>query len=459
MTQQAPYSEEAERGVLGACLTNPGAFYAVSAFLKADMFFLVRHAYIWQAMSAIAERHEPLDYTLLIAELKATNRLQDIGGAAYLTQLVDSGDSTHAEIYGRLIERAYVRRRMLEAVDQIRKAALDETQPLEAAIERATSELYMATNQSLTIDDSHIKTALHEYWDTVDSLVNGGKRGGLPTGIQSVDELLGGFYRGEVAYIGAPAGFGKTSLLTTIARNVARLNCAVVFFTVEMDRQEIARRFVVNETGIPVRVLKDGSLSQQQLQLFAQGMTQLSTLPIHIVCENTLTPLVIHRHLRRIAHETAIDLVIVDGLWLMKSHKQFKGDSARNQEVNSITEDVAAIAKSMGQRFLIAHQFNQDAKNRSNKRPQMGDFAESVGVQRNAHVLLGLYREQYYDPQSLEDRTELIALKNRDGDYGTAYMRYDARFGRYASSETVTYEQAVKIYDSHGERVVPQVQQ
>jgi replicative DNA helicase len=211
LIQQAPYSQEAEEAVLGAVMINPESFLAVASFLTADDFFILRHGYIWEAMTRIVERNDRLDTLTVQEELRAHGRLNDIGGPAYLMQLINNTPtSVHAEVYGRLVERAALRRRLLTAADEIKSLAMDETLTTENVTSEAESRLFRVTERNLRRDIIPMREAVIEYYDKIEHLMQHQDEPlGLPTGFRDMDELLGGLQRSDLLVFAGRPGMGK----------------------------------------------------------------------------------------------------------------------------------------------------------------------------------------------------------------------------------------------------------
>ena len=439
LTGQVPYSQEAEEAVIGAVLISPDAFYNVAEFLDADDFYILRHAYIWDALIALEARSETIDYLTVQVELENRARLAEIGGPAYLTQLINSvPTSYHAEVYGRLVERAAIRRRFLLAADEIKSAALD----LELTIEQVTNEAEQRVfnvsdrhKQSLNSNDDTLHAVLERYWTHVETLVDAERGLGIPSGLNTVDELLGGFRRKEIAVLAGPPGLGKTSFLTTVAINAARLGARVVFFSAEMTADDISGRFISGETGIPSQLLKTGPLTRHMFERFIEASARLAELPIDLIDEfRSPTPLQLQRRLRRLARTRPIDLVICDGLYRMTSQRKGK-DEQRNMDLKYVMEDLDTLVRQFNVPLFITHQFNRGTGSGKDKRPKMQDLKDSSAVEEIAQVILGMYRPSYYKQTSLRDDTELIVLKNREGDYGTVKLKYSKSFSKYSDGD------------------------
>ncbi|GIL11670.1 MAG: hypothetical protein BroJett038_03900 [Chloroflexota bacterium] len=210
-SQPAPYSQEAEEATIGAIITFPPAYFGVAAFLQADDFFLLRHRYIWQAMQRLVERDEPIEYVTLSKELDDLGKLDEIGGPAYLTHLINSAPSAmHAEVYGRLVERAATRRRLMAASDQIKALALNEELAIEQVIADAEARLFDVTERQLTKEMVPMREAISAYYDRIEHLMRYQDEAlGLPTGFKDLDKLLGGLQKSDLIIFAGRPGMGK----------------------------------------------------------------------------------------------------------------------------------------------------------------------------------------------------------------------------------------------------------
>lgn len=208
---QTPYSQEAEEATIGAILVNPVAYFSVAAFLNAEDFFILRHRYIWESLTRLHERGEPIDYLTVTQELKDTGRLAEIGGPAYLTQLINSTPtSVHAEVYGRLIERAATRRRLMAASDEIKALALNEELTVEQVIADSESRLFNVTERKLSKELIPMRDAVSDYFDRIEYLMaNRNAPLGVPSGFKDLDKLLGGFQKSDLIIFAGRPGMGK----------------------------------------------------------------------------------------------------------------------------------------------------------------------------------------------------------------------------------------------------------
>lgn len=375
--QAIPFSPEAEEAVLGAILTNPNAYFSVAAFLNQDDFFLLRHQWIWQAIQRIIERNEDFDYLTVGQELNDLGRLDEIGGIPYLMRLINNTPtSVHAEVYGRLVERASVRRRLLKAAEEIKAVALDEELGIERVIEEAESRLFNVTESQNQRDLLPIRDAISEYFDRIEFLMeNRDQALGLPTGFRAVDTLLGGLQRSDLLIFAGRPGMGKTSFMLSVVLNAARFGGRIAIFTMEMGVEQIIQRLVSMETGINMQMLRLGQISQQEESRLVEAMGRLSKFQVYIDDTPALTPLQMRTKMRRMAREVGVDLIIVDYMQLMNAGGIYENN--RVQEISYISRSLKELARELNVPVMSAAQLSRAVEQRQDKRPQLSDLRES----------------------------------------------------------------------------------
>lgn len=387
-TQNAPYSQEAEEALLGALLLNPQSFLNIASFLNVEDFFLLRHAQIWRALERLHERGERMDYITVSDELRAIGVFDEIGGQAYLTQLVNNTPSSvHAEVYGRLVERASVRRRLLVASDEIRRLAMDEELQLDKVISEAESTLFSVSDTQLKREFVPLWQAVSEYYDQMEYLLqNDGGSVGIPTGFRALDGLLGGFQKSDLIVFAGRPGMGKTSFLLTVALNVARIGGRVALFTMEMGVEQMVQRLIAMETGINMQKLRLAQLTPRENARFTEAVGRISNLPIFIDDTPALTPIEMRTKCRRLRHEAGLDLIIVDYMQLMSAGKLHENN--RVQEISYISRSLKELAREMNVTLLSAAQLSRAVEQRQDKRPLLSDLRESGCLAGDTQVYL-----------------------------------------------------------------------
>lgn len=439
--QQAPYSQEAEEAVIGAVMINPDAFLGVASFLNAEDFYILRHTYIWEALTRISERNEKADFVTVQEELRQMSRLNDIGGPAYLLQLINNTPtSVHAEVYGRLVERAAIRRRLMTAADEIKALALEEDLPIEKVTSESETRLFGVTERNLRRDLVPMREAVNDYFDHIEHLMqHPDEPMGLPTGFRDVDELLGGLQRSDLLIFAGRPGMGKTSFLLSVALNAAKLGARIAIFTMEMGNEQIVQRFISMETGINTQKLRTGQLNQQEWSRFVQATGRLANLRVFIDDTPAMTPIQMRTKCRRLMHEHGLDLVIVDYMQLMNSGGGYENN--RVQEISFISRSLKELARELNVPLFSAAQLSRAVEQRQDKRPLLSDLRESGSIEQDADIVAFLYRDAVYNEATeFPNRADIIIAKHRNGPTGTISLHFEKSLTKFADARTQTID-------------------
>jgi replicative DNA helicase len=435
LNQYIPYSQEAEEAVIGAVLINPGTFYSVAAFLNAEDFFILRHQYIWQALVRLIERSDEINYVTIVQEIKNTDKLDEIGGPAYITQLINNTPtSIHAEVYGRLVERAAIRRRLLSAADRIKLLALDEELTVERVMDEAETELFGVSERQLSKELIPMREAISQYYDYVEGLMqNSGEPLGLPTGFKDLDKLLGGLQRSDLLVFAGRPGMGKTSFLLSMALNAARLGRRIAIFTMEMGVDQIVQRMVSMEAAINSQKLRLGQLTPQEWARFVQVAGNLSNLRIYIDDTPAMTPLQMRSKCFRLSREHGIDLVIVDYMQLMNAGGSYENN--RVQEISLISRSMKELARELNVPILSAAQLSRAVEQRQDKRPVLSDLRESGAIEQDSDIVIFLYRDEVYNEATeFPNQAEIIVAKHRNGPTGTISLYFEKTLTKFLNA-------------------------
>jgi replicative DNA helicase len=375
--QLAPHSVEAEEAVLGSVLINPDALFEVASFLQPDDFFIVRNGWVWEAILRLQERNEQIDYVTVVEELRQQERLEEIGGAAYITYLINhTPSSIYTETYGRIVERAAIRRRMLSAASDIARLAHEEDADINEITDQAEATLFAVTERQLRKELVPIRTAIADYFDRIEFLYSHQAESlGVPTGFNDLDQLLGGLQKSDLVIVAGRPGMGKTSWLLSAALNAARAGARVAIFSMEMSTEQIVQRLVSSETGIGTHSLRLGKLDDREWALFVEATGNLGKLRIYLDDTPALSPLQLRAKCRRLFSEHGLDLIMVDYLQLMIAGTGRSEN--RVQEISFITRNMKQIAREMNVPVLAAAQLSRAVEQRQDKRPQLSDLRES----------------------------------------------------------------------------------
>ena len=430
---QLPMSLEAEEALLGAVLLEPKAYLSIAAFLSEDDFFLKRHEYIWNAFSRLQERNDAIDYVTLTRELQAMSVLDEIGGQAYLTSLVNKTPSAvHAEVYGEMVSRTSTRRKMLIAADTIRQTALDEELPIDKVISEAEQALFNVSNSQIKREFVPIWEAVSDYYDEIEKLLEmGAGTVGIPTGFKGLDGLLGGFQKSDLVVFAGRPGMGKTSWILTVAMQAARRGARVAIFTMEMGVEQMVQRLLSMETGIKIGQLRTANINPREQTRLTEAIGRISNLPLFIDDTPSITPIEMRTKCRRLQHEYGLDMVMVDYMQLMSAGKAYENN--RVQEISYISRALKELARELNVCVLSTAQLSRAVEQRQDKRPQLSDLRESGSIEQDADAVMFLYRDQYYNPDATEfpNLAEVDLAKHRHGPPGKVELFFDGAVTKF----------------------------
>jgi replicative DNA helicase len=432
-----PNNVEAEEAVLGSLLIDPEALFRVSPFLKPDDFYIRKNSWIYESILRLHERREPVDFVTLCDELERQDRLEEIGGAAYVTHLINAVPSAiHIEAYGHIVEQDAIRRRLIDAASRIAQLAYQEDQEIDQTVDRAEQALFSVSERRITRDLAPVQEVIRRYYDRIEYLYDHRDEAlGVPTGFVDLDRLLGGLQRSDLILIAARPSVGKTSLGISIARHAAGLGQHVAIFSLEMSSEQVVQRMVSAETGIDAQRLRLGELREREWPLFVQATGRLSDMPLYIDDTPSISVLQMRTKARRLHAEHGIDLILVDYLQLMTA-----GDmrsESRVQEVSYISRSLKGLARELDVPLVAISQLSRAVEQRSEKRPILADLRASGSLEQDADIVMFIYRDEMYNPDTDQPNiAEVIVAKHRNGPTGVVQLFFRDRLAQFLDAET-----------------------
>jgi replicative DNA helicase len=439
----APQAVEAEQSVLGSILIDDDAILKIADFLKPVDFYRAQHGDIYEAMLALHGQREPIDLITLGDELRRRDRLETVGGPAYLTQLMNTvPTAVHVEHYGRIVERKAVLRNIIGAAGRIAAVGYEEANDAEAAIDRAESILFEVSQRRTDGGFISLATLLGDAYERLAFLhEHRGQILGVPSGLSQLDALLGGFQPSDLIILAARPSVGKTSLALNIAQHAAmREGKKVAVFSLEMSKEQLALRLLSAESGINPRPLQTGFLEETDWAKIAHVMNDMAGAPLWIDDTAALTVMELRTKARRLELEQrGIDLLIVDYLQLMQAATPTK-DGNRVQEVSEISRGLKMLARELKIPVIALSQLSRNVEQRGSAEPRLSDLRESGSLEQDSDVVIFLYRD---GDQSTEAEVELVkakVAKHRNGPIGEVPLQFrksNTRFYTLAAREEV----------------------
>lgn len=439
--QVVPQSREAEEAVLGSIMINPEAYYDVAEFLQGADFYIHRHRWIWDTFVRLHESRTPIDILTVTEELDQQGQLAEVGGAAYLTALINNVPSSlHAIAYGRIVEQTAVRRNMLEAANKIAKLAYDEETGIETVMDDAEKAVFGVSERRMTRDLEPIQEVLSNYYDRIGELAaRPDDIHGVPTGFIDLDKLLAGLQPSDLLIVAGRPGMGKTGFALSVAKNAAQIHKKhVAIFSLEMSNEQLVQRLISQETGIDSQRLRTGKLHEDEWPLFTHAIEVMSDTRIFLDDTPAITPLQLRTKCRRLHLEYRLDLIIVDYLQLMSGDTR---NDNRVQEVSYISRNLKVLARELNVPVLAAAQLSRAVEQRTDKRPVLSDLRESGSLEQDADIVMFIYRPEVYEEDpTKENIAEVIVAKHRNGPTGNIQLFFRKNLAKFENATTLHYD-------------------
>jgi len=391
---ELPHNIEAEKATLGSILLNREAIVAVAPWLLPSYFYMERHAQLYEAMLACYNARIPPDTRTVSEELRRRNQLDAVGGIMYLSALVDTvPTSYHVEYYARIIERTALLRQLISAGGKIAALGYNEQDELEDTLDKAEQTLFDVSQRRSTQDFVPISQVIDSYYEQINYLQeHRGEVVGVPTGFRDLDEITGGLQQSDLIILAARPSVGKTSLVLSLAYNVAtRHQRTVGIFSLEMSRDQLVQRLISMDTRIDTHRLRTGHVGEAELQVVMDSMGRLAAVPIYIEDTPGLSIMEVRSKARRLQSQAGVDLIIIDYLQLMAGRRT----ENRVQEVSEISRGLKALARELNVPVIALSQLSRAVEGRTSHVPMLSDLRESGCLAGDTLVYLpdeGIYQ-------------------------------------------------------------------
>lgn len=430
-----PQNVDAEMSLLGAVLIDEEVLADVSETVDARDFYDKRHADIYDAMMRLFEHRKPVDLLTLTDELKKKGLLEDIGGSKYLTELTNYvPTAAHAVTYAEMVSQKAVRRRLIRASSDITELGYNEESSIEELLGMAEAELFAVSDQNLKQDLASLESILLESFDRLEELHrNKSQLRGVKTGYRDLDNMTAGLQPSDLIILAARPAMGKTTLVTNLAYNVATINKkSVLFYSLEMSKEQLVDRMLSDVSGVDSWNIRTGNLSDEDFAKLSEASGEMAEAPIYIDDTPGLTVLEIRTKARRAAHQAPLGLIVIDYLQLIQGSG--RSDGNRVQEVSEISRGLKLLARELNVPVIALSQLSRTVESRTPQVPQLSDLRESGSIEQDADIVMFIYREAYYNPDTdRENITDLILAKHRNGPTGKVELYFHPERLRFMS--------------------------
>lgn len=432
-----PQNLEAEQSVLGAILLDNMAMAKAMEVITEEDFYRGAHRKIFTAMLDLSESGEAIDQITLTEHLKRKGELEAVGGAAYLAELVATvPSSANVRYHSKIVRDKALLRSLIGTSHDIISRGYEESSSVDELLEHAERSVFSIAEGKLGRSFIELKQIIKESLDLVDALSKRKERiTGIPTGFYDFDELTAGLQPSDLVVIAGRPSMGKTSLALGMAQHAAVHHKKVVgVFSLEMSKAQLVLRMLSSEAHVDSHALRTGRLQKEDWWRLAEAAGRLEQAPIFIDDSGAVTVQQMRGKARRLKREHGLDLLIVDYLQLMQGRSDVE---SRQQEISDISRSLKALAKELNVPVIALSQLSRKVEDRKPPIPMLADLRESGAIEQDADLVVFIYREDQYDPNSEKKGiAEIMVRKHRNGPTRDIQLFFHDRFAKFENLET-----------------------
>ena len=441
-----PHNPEAEEAVIGSLLIDGECFSRVAPVLQPGDFYRERNQLCFAAAMALSQRDQAIDQLTLAGELARTEKLDEVGGMAYLSHLVSiTPTSAHSEEYAEIVSRTSTMRKLIDAAAQISALGYNDTDDVEGTLRQAEDALFAIRGAGQARGFIPLRQIYDEYLQgragAVEALTD--TAGPVMSGYTDLDELLGGVQRSDMVILGARPSLGKSTLALNICLNAARNGSSAGIFSLEMSREQLAMRILSSEAEVDSHRLRLDLTTFAEQQRIIDSIGQLSDLPVYIDDTPYQSMVEMRSKARRLSLEQGLDLLVVDYLQLVQGQgRGYAGN--RVQEISEISRSLKAMARDLNIALVACSQLSRLVENRPSHRPLLSDLRDSGSIEQDADVVMFIHREDLYTTEEEWEQqrpgqpyprniADIIVAKHRNGPTGSIQLEFRDNLVRFDS--------------------------
>ncbi len=413
-------------------LLDKEALLRVLDILQPEDFYKENHRLIFESIVELFEEDQACDIVTLVAKLRQKNQLEAVGGMDYVTQLVNIvPTAANAEYYAHIVEEKSIFRSVINLCTRIIRESYNSDLDAKELLDRAQNWILQLSQKKIRYDFVPLKAIINEAFDRIEELYHRDEHvTGVPSGFVDLDLITAGFQPSDFVVVAARPGMGKTSLCLNIAQYVGtKKNVPVAIFSLEMSKDQIAQRMLCSEARIDAAKVRKGFIAEREWPELARAAGRLAEANIFIDDTPSISVLELRAKSRRLKAEKDLGLVIVDYLQLMRGYGRPEN---RQQEISEISRSLKAMARELNVPVIAVSQLSRAVEQRTPKRPQLSDLRESGAIEQDADLVLLIYREDYYNPNSSKKGiAEIIVAKQRNGPIGTVDLMFQKDYARF----------------------------
>lgn len=443
-----PQARDIEEVLLGSMMLDKEAVAEVIDILKPESFYVEAHQHLFEAIHNLFSKSQPVDIITVTDQLRKNGKLDEVGGAYYVSQLtMRVGSTANVEHYARIVSEKYILRELIKNANEIIKDAYEDTTDVFELLDKAEKGLFGIAENNLRRSYDSMSNLVPAALKQIESISKDEKGViGVPAGFMGLDRLTSGWQRSDLIILAARPAMGKTAFTLSLARNAAiDFKKPIAFFSLEMSSIQLVNRLISAETGISAEKLKRADLQPHEWMQLTTKVESLASAPIFIDDTPAINIFELRAKCRRLKMQHDIQMIVIDYLQLMSGTSSDKKGGNREQEISLISRSLKSIAKELEVPVIALSQLSREVEKRGgDKRPQLSDLRESGSIEQDADMVIFLYRPEYYgfdhdeSGNPTQGVTEIIVSKHRNGALGTVKVKFisqNAKFVDYDMAE------------------------
>jgi len=433
-----PQSREAEQAVLGAMLQNEDACLAALEHLRDINFYFPAHRVIFSAIESLEKSSIPADIITVTDALVRMGKIEDAGGAEYITELTENIPSfSNIEYYTSIVRQKYILRKLIEVGNDIASLSFNNSNSengnsIDEILDEAEKKIYEVSHQKNKSEFQPISDIIFTVYDEIEEASKHNNSViGLSTGYIDLDAMLSGFQHSNLIILAARPSMGKTTLALNMASKAAfNLNVPVAMFSLEMSNSELVKKIMAQESGVSLSAIQKGMISQSDWSKIKMATNKIYNSKLFLEDTSSLTIMEIRARARKLkARYPELALIVIDYIQLISSNNN---DINRQQQISDISRGLKLLARELDIPIIALSQLNRSSETRTDKRPMLSDLRESGAIEQDADVVMLLYRDDYYKKDSqYKGVTEVIIAKHRSGPTGTVNLLFNPKCSKF----------------------------
>jgi len=433
-----PQAIPLEEAVLGAIMIDKDGFPSIIEILRKESFYLDKNQVIFEVMSDLFGKSQPIDLLTVHESLKKTNKLESIGGIGYLMDLTNKvGSAANIEFHARIIAQKFIQRELIRVSTQIIHDSFEDTKDVLELLDEAERGLYDITDQNLNTGYESLASLAVKAQKQIEAVSQkGSDTTGVTTGYAELDKMTNGWQPSDLIIMAARPGMGKTAFTLSLAKNAAEAGRGIAFFSLEMASVQLVQRLISMEAEINSNKLRNGQLEEFEWRKLHAAVDKLSQIPIYIDDTPGINIFELRAKCRRLKQNHNISMIVIDYLQLMAGPPNGKNGN-REQEISAISRALKGLAKELHVPVIALSQLSRAVESRGGeKRPMLSDLRESGAIEQDADIVTFIYRPGYYgvgdgELDTPNNLTEIIIAKHRNGGLGTVNLRFVPHYVKF----------------------------